>query len=125
MSRGPDDAGTANGSEATPWKCAFCKVEIRWIGPHADRGLPANWTEEHDGPACLACRRDLAADAAVKDLSELSFKERAKLRSFALLEFEVKRNPDRSNAEIAGAVHTSVVAVQKARDRLGALPSPA
>jgi hypothetical protein len=93
---------------------------------HEDHGLPANWTEEHGGPACLACRRELAADAGVGDSSvDLTFKERARRRSFALLEFEVKRDPDRSNAQIAGAVHTSVVAVQKARERLGALAASA
>ena len=119
MSRAPGHAEPASRPKAD-WKCAFCKVEIRWAGPHRDRGLPANWSKEHGGPACLACRRDLAAEAAVEQQTELSFKERARLRSFALLEFEVRRDPDRSNAEIAGAVHTSVVAVQKARDRIGA-----
>lgn len=110
----------------TSWKCAYCTVEVRWMSPHADRSLPVNWTKEQGGPACLACRRDLAADAGIGDSSpDLSVKERARLRSFALLEFEVSRDPDRSNAQIAGAVHTSVVAVQKARERLGVLPSPA
>jgi hypothetical protein len=108
------------------WTCGYCSVEVHWVGDQENRGLPANWAEERGGPVCLACRRELAADAAVADTeSELSVQERAKLRSFALLEFEVTRDPNRSNAQIASAVHTSVVAVQKARDRLGIAAAPA
>jgi len=118
---------SANAQEIpTRWTCGYCSVEVRWVGDHENRGLPANWAEERGGPVCLACRRELAADAAVADTSsDLSVQERARLRSFALLEFEVTRDPNRSNAQIAIAVHTSVVAVQKARDRLGASPAPA
>jgi hypothetical protein len=106
---------------ANCWTCGYCGVEVRWMSGHEHRGLPANWSEGHQGPACLFCRRELAADAAVSESpAELSIQERARLRSAALIEFEVTRDPERSNAEIAHAVHTSVVAVQKARQRLGA-----
>ncbi len=82
------------------------------------RGLPANWTENLQGPVCLHCRRELAADTAVSELA-LSLKERARLRAATIVEFEVRRTPGRTNTQIAGAVHTSVAAVQKARERLG------
>jgi hypothetical protein len=112
--------------EPQQWTCGYCQVEVRWMNGHEGNGLPANWTEENRGPACLACRRALAAESAVDDnSSDLSTQERARLRSYALLEFEVTRDPDRSNAQIAGAVHTSVVAVQKARERLGVAAAPA
>jgi hypothetical protein len=108
------------------WTCGHCQVEVRWMSGHEDRGLPANWAEENGGAVCLACRRELAADAGLSDSpSDLPVAERARLRSFALLEFEVSRDPDRSNAQIASAVHTSVVAVQKARERLGLTTAPA
>ena len=118
---------SANGHEIpTRWTCGYCHVEVHWVGDHENHGLPANWAEEREGPVCLACRRELAADAAVDGTSsDVSVQERARLRSFALLEFEVTRDPNRSNAQIASAVHTSVVAVQKARDRLGASAAPA
>ena len=118
---------SANGHEIpTRWTCGYCRVEVHWVGGHENHGLPANWAEERGGPVCLACRRELAADAAVAGTeSDLSVQERARLRSFALLEFEVTRDPNRSNAQIASAVHTSVVAVQKARDRLGIAAAPA
>jgi hypothetical protein len=86
---------------------------------HERRGLPADWIENAGGPVCLHCRRELVAEAAVGALG-LSLAERAKLRSSSIIEFEVERNPDRSNSQIANAVHTSVAAVQKARDRLAA-----
>lgn len=106
------------------WICGYCGVQVRWMSGHKNRGLPDNWTEEQQGPVCLGCRRELAANAAITGTSsDLPIKERARLRSFALLEFEVSRDPNRSNAQIASAVHTSVVAVQKARDRLGAVAS--
>jgi hypothetical protein len=110
----------------TSWTCAYCEVEVRWVGAHDNRGLPVNWSKEQEGLACLSCRRQLAADGAIDNgTTDLSVQKRAKLRSHALLEFEVTRDPSRSNAEIAGAVHTSVVAVQKARERLGLMPSTA
>jgi hypothetical protein len=115
----------SEGVVARRWTCGYCRVETRWMGGQTDHLLPTNWTEERRGPACLACRRELAADAAVHGAtSDLSVKERARLRSCALVEFEVTRDPDRPNAQIAAALHTSVVAVQKARDRLSLTGSP-
>jgi hypothetical protein len=91
---------------------------------HERRGLPADWSEDHRGPVCLHCRRELAADAAVSRLG-LSLKDRARIRSSTIVEFEVMRAPDRSNSQIANAVHTSVMAVQKARERLSVSDAPA
>jgi hypothetical protein len=101
------------------WTCGNCGVEVRWHSNHEQRGLPANWTLNHQGPVCLHCRRELAANAAVSSL-DLSLQERARLRSSTVVDFEVRRAPNRTNSQIASAVHTSVVAVQKARERLGA-----
>ncbi len=86
---------------------------------HERRGLPADWIENVRGPVCLHCRRELVAEAAVGTVG-LSLAERARRRSSSIVEFEVKRNPDRSNSQIANAVHTSVGAVVKARKRLAA-----
>jgi len=106
------------------WTCGKCSVEVHWTGSREQTGLPLNWTDSSQGPVCLHCRRELAADAAVSTL-DLSLKERARARSHSIIEFEVKRAPDRSNSQIASAVHTSVVAVQKARERLDAPAAPA
>jgi len=108
------------GDQPVRWACGSCGVEVRWTGSHEQRGLPANWAEDHQGgPVCLHCRRELAGDAAVNKL-DLSLPERARLRSSTIVDFEVRRTPDRSNTQIAGAVHTSVGAVLKARKRIAA-----
>jgi hypothetical protein len=105
------------------WTCGNCGVEVRWLSSHEQRGLPATWTENHQGPVCLHCQRELAANAAVSTL-DLSLQERARLRSSTIVEFEVRRTPNRSNSHIASAVHTNVAAVQKARERLSLPAAP-
>ena len=49
-----------------------------------------------------------------------TLEERAKIRTTALIEFEIDRDPDRPNGEIAKVVRCSVPAVLKARKRLEA-----
>jgi hypothetical protein len=101
-------------------------VEVRWMPGHEQSGRPANWSEDADGLWCLACRREGAAKAALSEAPEdMSVQERARLRAAALVEFEVQRHPGRPNTEIARAVRSSVVAVQKARERLGIPAAPA
>jgi hypothetical protein len=114
------DPGLASGQETQQkWTCSDCGVEVSSMYRLERRGLPNNWTESHRGPLCLRCRRELAADAAVSTL-DLSLLERVRLRSAAIVEFEVRRNPGRTNAQIANAVHSSIKAVEKARERLAA-----
>jgi hypothetical protein len=96
---------------------------VSWADSHEQPELPANWADHHlAGPVCLHCRRELAGDAAVSNL-DLSRPQRAQLRSSTIVDFEVRRTPDRSNTQIAGAVHTSVGAVRKARERVAAAGS--
>ncbi len=87
------------------------------------RGLPANWTTNLQGPVCLLCQRELAADAAVSTV-DLPLKDRARLRASTIVDFEVRRTPGRTNTQIANAVHSSVMAVQKARERIAASGAP-
>jgi hypothetical protein len=62
----------------------------------------------------------MAAEASLKDAPEdMPNQRRAQLRAGALVEFEIKRDPDRSNGEIARSIRSSQQAVQKARERLG------
>jgi hypothetical protein len=116
------DPGLASEQEAQQkWTCSDCGVEVRLMDNLEPRGLPANWTESHRGLICLHCRRELAADAAISGLA-LSLQERARLRSTTIVEFEVRRTPGRTNTQIANAVHSSVTAVERARERLAASP---
>jgi hypothetical protein len=109
----------AKGSTAR-WTCSRCEVTAGWMRGQEQVEHPAAWIEEKGEVYCLACRRARAAEAALNDAPpDLTDQRRAKLRAGALVEFEIRRDPERSNGEIARAIRTSVSAVMKARERLG------
>ena len=88
---------------------------------HERRGPPAGWVKKGDVAYCLSCRRALATEEADEAApSTATCEERAKIRTQALIEFEIDRDPDRPNGEIAKVVRCSVPAVLKARKRLEA-----
>jgi hypothetical protein len=103
---------------AESWACEGCDVTVSWMDGH--RGpLPDTWALTEDGPHCLKCRRELAAEAALDAAPQESSREvRAKMRRASLIEFEVRRTPERPNNTIARACHASAVAVAAARKRI-------
>ena len=111
--------------------CGRCEMTTRWVasGRGPKRKTPPNWIERDGQAYCLACRRELAVETALADAPDDSTnKHLAQLRSAALVEFEVVRDPDRRDGEIARAIHCSAVAVGKARERVrarGSAPSRA
>lgn len=112
---------TANPVATEAWTCARCEVTTRWMPGHERPQRPATWVEDHGRLYCLTCQRALAAEAAASGApADTTAERRAKLRAAALVEFEIRRNPDRSNGEIARAIRSSVAAVLKARRRLEA-----
>jgi hypothetical protein len=92
----------------------------RWVnGLVDDAAAPPNWLIDEDGNHfCLACRRERAVDMALAEAGELGTEARAKLRSAAVVEFEIERDPERPEGEIARAAHTSIGAVRKVRKQL-------
>ena len=111
----------SRGATTSEFHCARCGVISRWMPGHERRSPPAGWMKRKGLCYCLSCRRALAteeADAAAPEGSTLE--ERAKIRTTALIEFEIDRDPDRPNGEIAKVVRCSVPAVLKARKRLEA-----
>jgi hypothetical protein len=105
----------------TESRCARCGVVSRWMPGHERRGPPAGWERKGGVCHCLSCRRALATEAADANAPEGSTREeRAKIRTQALIEFEIDRDPDRPNGEIAKVVRCSVPAVLKARRRVEA-----
>jgi hypothetical protein len=82
--------------------------------------LPTTWSREDGLLYCLSCRREMAGDAGVDGIEEgTSNEKRLQLRSQARIEFEIHRDPERPDNQIAKACRTSTVAVRKARSRLG------
>jgi len=89
----------------------------RWTNGLEDgAATPPNWfTGEGGDSYCLVCRRERAVEIALEDAGDVGIEARAKLRSAAVIEFEIERDPDRTEGEIASAAGTSVGAVRKAR----------
>jgi hypothetical protein len=86
---------------------------------HEQSGLPPGWSDEGGAVSCLACRRELAAEAGLDAApANASVQDRATLQKHARIEFEIQRAPERTDGEIARAVRSSVPAVQRARERL-------
>jgi hypothetical protein len=104
---------------AGKWSCDRCGVSVsRLDGARAP--FPESWTREVDGSFCLICRRERAAEAALEAAPEGSSSDaRAKLRRSGLVEFEVRRAPDRADNAIAKSCHTSASAVVAAREAIG------
>ncbi len=104
---------------AHKWTCDRCGVSVSRIdGTRV--ALPESWTTATDGNFCLACRRERAGEAALDDApADCSNEVRAKVRRSGLLEFEVRRAPDRADNAIAKACHTSASAVATARQAVG------
>jgi hypothetical protein len=63
----------------------------------------------------LSCRRERAIDQALEEAGDIGIEARAKLRSKAVVRFEIARDPERTEGEIARAARTSIGAVRSAR----------
>lgn len=110
---------TKTSDEVRERTCARCEMTTRWIPADKREKVPANWIVKNGQSYCLACRRELAVDDALEELGDEAPAQRAKIRSQAVVEFEIRRDPDRRDGDIARAARCSVMAVSKARKRLG------
>ena len=108
---------------ATKWTCDGCGLSVsRMDGERT--GVPDTWSSSDDGLHCLICRRERAADDAIASApSDSPVEVRAEIRRAALIEFEVRRNPDHPDGVIARTCRSSAPAVAKARERLE-IPAP-
>ena len=105
---------------ATDWTCARCEMTASWTVASENTERPPNWIEADGELYCLSCRRELAAEESLEALPEDATRERRRqARSAARIEFEIGRDPSREDNRIAKACHTSIVAVRKARQRMG------
>lgn len=109
---------------ARKWTCAGCGVSAS-RSDEEPVPIPETWDSCAEGSFCLGCRRRRVGEAAAEAAPEDSNRDdRAKIRRAAVLEFEVQRDPDRTNGSIAKACRASIPAVVAARDRLGAPAAP-
>jgi hypothetical protein len=105
--------------------CDRCRVTVSWMAGHERPKLPESWSEKNGVMHCLGCQRELAGEAGLASLPEdAPAADRQRTSAHARLDFEVKRDPDRPDNRIAKSCHTSIIAVRKARERLGLPPGP-
>ena len=110
---------TALAQTACKWTCDRCGVSVSHIDGAAVP-LPESWTTGVEGRFCLSCRRERAGEAALDAApADCSNDARVKLRRAGLVEFEVRRAPDRADNAIARACRTSASAVVAARRAVG------
>ena len=108
---------------ATTWTCARCEVTVSCTDDVERPRLPTTWVQENGELYCLSCRRDMAGEASLDGVGEdISNQKRLQIRSQARIEFEIQRDPERQDNQIAKACGTSTVSVRKARARLGLEP---
>lgn len=106
--------------ETVEWTCAHCNVTGSWMADIVHSGPPEHWSVEGGEVLCLSCRRTLAGENAVDGFDGESTREdREQARKTAIIEFELRRVPDRNNAVIARSCRTSPRAVANVRKRLG------
>jgi hypothetical protein len=87
-----------------------------WTNGLGEGSAPPHWVRDTDGRHyCLACRRERAIEIALEEAGEVGIEARAKLRSQAVVKFEIARDPERTEGEIAKAARTSILAVRNAR----------
>jgi hypothetical protein len=91
-----------------------------WTNGLDEGSAPPNWVLEDDRHYCLACRRERAIETALEEAGDVGIEARAKLRSRAVVRFEIARDPERTEGEIAKAARTSILAVRNARKEMAA-----
>jgi hypothetical protein len=104
----------------TEWTCARCEMKLSFAPDVKQPRLPSTWAKEDGLLYCLSCRRDMAGEAGLEGVDEdIPNDKRLQIRSQARIAFEISRDPERPDNQIAKACRTSTVAVRKARARLG------
>ncbi|MDX6637717.1 MAG: hypothetical protein QOJ01_1228 [Solirubrobacterales bacterium] len=93
-----------------------------WTNGLETGSAPPNWARVGGLHYCLVCRRERAVESALEVAGDIGIEARAKVRSAAVVEFEITRNPQRTEGEIAKAARTSIGAVRKARKQMGLRP---
>lgn len=106
--------------QAITWTCARCEMTLSFAPEVTRPRLPTTWARQDGLLYCLSCRRDMAGEAGLEGINEDTPNDkRLKIRSQARIAFEINREPERPDGEIAKACRTSTVAVRRARARIG------
>lgn len=101
------------------WVCGRCLAAVK-VEESADP--PRGWTWDGATGYCVDCSRERAAEAAQAAMPLAGSEEIQHISKDARILFELERDPDRSDSEIARLCGTSVLGVLNARKRLPLRP---
>jgi hypothetical protein len=105
--------------------CERCEVTVSWMEGVERPMLPASWAKVNGVMHCLDCQREVAGERGLAAMPEdAPASDRQRVRSHARIEFEIGRDPDRPDNQIAKVCHTSVIVVRKTRASMGLPPPP-
>ncbi len=118
-----ESATATSEQQAEGWTCERCEVTVTFSHEVERPRLPSTWSRENGALYCLGCRREMAGDAGVAELADDAPPDvRQRARSEGRIDFEIRRDPERPDNQIAKACRTSTLTVRKARARLGIEP---
>ncbi len=110
-------------ADAVRWTCSKCGVSVGRIDGELV-AIPPAWMRSGDEIFCLGCSRVRAGNAAADSAPAGSSRDDlVRIRRNALVEFEIRRDPEAPNRTIARACHTSTLAVAAIRRRTEDLTS--
>ena len=104
------------------WHCTRCGLTTSFSDDAPKGSKPEGWAKENGEWRCLRCRREEVMEAAAAEAGN----EGKAAQRRALTEFELIRNPDASDREIARRVKCPSGLVGPIRDELieaGKLPA--
>src|SRR5262249_62160255 len=106
------------------WTCTRCLMTASWMPGAQQQGMPSGWVEHEGSIFCTYCRRERAAEAAMAVAPDgATLDDRRELGVLGRIEFEIDRDPNRADTRIARACASSVAAVKRVRERMGAYPT--
>ena len=96
------------------WTCVDCAVTATYTS--SSTATPRSWIHGTRGWLCLNCQRE----EVIASVPTTPDDESRKARRRALIEFELRRDPEASDGQVARRAHTSTSTVRPVRAELRA-----
>lgn len=100
-------------SKRSAWTCDGCEVNVSYPKENAPE-QPAGWAKSGKQWLCLRCRREEVMDQAAAKNGAEGWAPRRQ----ALIEFELRRDPEATEVEVAKRAQCSSATVRKVRKTL-------
>jgi hypothetical protein len=100
-------------SKRASWTCTNCEVAVSYPADNAPEH-PGGWAKSSGQWLCLRCRREAVMDEAAAKNGAEGWAPRRQ----ALIEFELQRDPEATEVEVAKRAQCSSATVRKIRRAL-------